>query len=399
MTLCRHFLCLTLGVSASLTAIASGSDFNRIALSIAANSPQLRAARFATDAETASLRSENNLSDPEVEFGYLWGEGETDNKWNLSISQSFDWPGAYAARRKAIASGSKALEESYRATQLSTVLEVKLAMIDLVNSRKHLQLAREMTDTIQRLYDAVKSGVASGEVSRLDLNKLEIERVNLRRELGSCQRAYEDCLASLRILNGGHECGEIAEILTDYPNEPLESEETYVRQAIDSNPAITAARTKAESDRLTAMAERRMSYPGFSIGYTYEHEVPDHWHGITLGLTLPIFSNRHKAKAATLAANSAAMETIALESSETATITADRRKAAVLLDEIQTLRPAVESADHMLLLHKALRGGQLTLIEYLQEAQFFLQARKDFLETEYQYNLTLTRLNRFTLLD
>ena len=35
----------------------------------------------------------------------------------------------------------------------------------------------------------------------------------------------------------------------------------------------------------------------------------------------------------------------------------------------------------------------------LQEAQFFLQARKDFLETEYQYNLTLTRLNRFTLLD
>lgn len=399
MTQIRPLISLTLGIVATLPALGLDNDFNRIALSIAANSPSLTAASLTADAETASLRSEANLSDPEIGFGYLWGEGDTDDKWNISISQSFDWPGVYAARRKAIAAGSRALEETYRATQLATVLDVKLAMIDLVNSRKHLQLAQEMTDTIQRLYDAVKSGVASGEISRLDLNKLEIERVNLRRELGSCKRVYEDCLSSLRILNGGRECSDIVSLLTDYPAEPLESEATYLQLAIEANPALMAARTKEESDRLAARAERRMSYPGFSIGYTYEHEVPDHWHGITFGLTLPVFSNRHKAKAATLTAQAAKMESIALESSETATVAADRRKAAILLDEIQTLRPAVESDDHMLLLHKALRGGQLTLIEYLQETQFFLQARKDFLETEYQYNLTLARLNRFTLLD
>ncbi len=399
MTLTRPLISLALGISATLPAAGFDNDFNRIALTIASRSTQLQAARLSTDAETAALRSENNLSDPEVEFGYLWGEGATDDKWNISVSQSFDWPGVYAARRKAIAAGSRALEESYRATQLATVLDVKLAMIDLVNSRKHLQLASEMTDTIQRLYDAMKSGVANGEISRLDLNKLEIERVNLRRELGSCKRAYEDCLASLRILNGGRECGELLSTVTDYPAEPLDSEEAYVERALASNPAIAAARTKQESDRLAARAERRMSYPGFSIGYTYEHEVPDRWHGITFGLTLPVFSSRHKAKAATLAADAAGYEVMSLESSETATVAADRRKAAVLLDEIQTLRPVVDSANHLLLLHKALRGGQLTLIEYLQEAQFFLQARKDFLETEYQYNLTLARLNRFTLLD
>lgn len=399
MTLIRPLISLAIGLTSTAPAFALDNDFNRIALSIAANSPVLRGARLTADAEAATLRTENNLSDPEIGFGYLWGEGETDDKWNLSISQSFDWPGVYAARRKAIAAGSKALEESYRATQLATVLDVKIAMIDLVNSRKHLHLAQEMTDTIQRLYEAVKSGVANGEISRLDLNKLEIERVNLRRELGACKRLYEDCVASLRILNGGHECSEIITRLTEYPDEPLESEENYLRLATASNPTLAASRAKEESDRQAAKAERRMSFPGFSIGYTYEHEVPDRWHGITFGLTLPVFSNRHKAKAATLAANATKMENIALETSETATIAADRRKAAILLDEIQTLRPAVESADHMLLLHKALRGGQLSLIEYLQETQFFLQARKDFLETEYQYILTVARLNRFTLLD
>lgn len=399
MTLIRPFLSLAIGLTATAQALAFSNDFNRIALSIAANSPALQSARLTADAEAASLKAENNLRDPEIGFGYLWGEGETDDKWNLSISQSFDWPGVYAARRKAIAAGSKALEESYRATQLATVLDVKIAMIDLVNSRKHLHLAQEMSDTIQRLYEAVKSGVANGEISRLDLNKLEIERVNLRRELGACKRVYEDCVASLRILNGGRECGDILSLLTDYPDETLESEESYLRLATASNPALAASRAKEESDRLSAKAERRMSYPGFSIGYTYEHEVPDRWHGLTFGLTIPAFSNRHKAKAATLAANATKMESIALEASETAAIAADRRKAAILLDEIQTLRPAVESADHMLLLHKALRGGQLSLIEYLQETQFFLQARKDFLETEYQYILTVARLNRFTLLD
>lgn len=395
----KKILCLALTGVALTVSAADNVEFNRIAQQIALNSLAVKASRLSAQNEAMQLKSENNLADPEVEFGYLWGVGATDNKWNISVSQSFDWPGVYAARRKAIAAGSKAIEESSRASQLSAVLEAKLAMIDAVNAYKVLQLCREMNDTICRMYDATKVGVENGEVSILDLNKMEIERVNSHRELGNALRAYEDCASALRTLNGGNECGDLLAMLTAYPDEMLESEESYLAKALADDPQVNALRMRSKSDSFMADAVKRMNMPGFSVGYTYEHEVPDRWHGITVGLTLPFFSNRHKAKAARLQWEASGIETQSLVSSISSSIVTDCRKAALLQQEIATLKPVVQNEDNYRLLFKALKGGQISLIEYLQEAHYFLQAYKDFLETEYLYALTLARLNRQSLLD
>lgn len=53
---------------------------------------------------------EKILEAPEVEFSRVWNtESGGENKWSLSVSQSFDWPGVYAARREATRSSRSAM--------------------------------------------------------------------------------------------------------------------------------------------------------------------------------------------------------------------------------------------------------------------------------------------------
>ena len=39
----------------------------------------------------------------------------------------------------------------------------------------------------------------------------------------------------------------------------------------------------------------------------------------------------------------------------------------------------------------------MTFIDYLTEVNFFLDARRTFLQTEYLYHLALARLNRYSM--
>ena len=47
------------------------------------------------------------------------------------------------------------------------------------------------------------------------------------------------------------------------------------------------------------------------------------------------------------------------------------------------------------LLRKAFDGGQINFLTYMQELNFFLGARRDFLETQYNYYQTVARLQRY----
>lgn len=47
------------------------------------------------------------------------------------------------------------------------------------------------------------------------------------------------------------------------------------------------------------------------------------------------------------------------------------------------------------LLKKALDAGQISFLTYMQELNYFLSARRDFLEAHYRYHLALARLQRY----
>lgn len=377
---------------------ASTFDFNAEAKKLAVQTSGYSATLKNAEADLLDLKSENSLAPLEAEFGYLWGEGETGNKWNLSISQSFDWPGVYSARSKSIKATESVLKEASRGTLLSQMLEIKQAMIDIVAAGKNLEVSQMLNDTINKLYEVASKGVEQGEVTRLDLNKIAIERIGVARQLNADKRAYAAAVSSLESICGT-DAGEIISKLNDFPDEHILAEEHYERLLSEANPTLSEKRANVIAAKAMATTEQRLNYPGFSLGYTYENEGAERWHGVTAGISIPLFTSKSKAKAAKLrvaATESEAMQTMI---SEIAALKAERAQAVSLYDEVTKYEAILNSTDNIALLKKALAGGQMSVLDYLQELTYFISARRDYIDLCYQYALALARLNRLAMLD
>ncbi|MDE5744276.1 MAG: TolC family protein [Paramuribaculum sp.] len=372
-------------------------DFNSTARALASESLSLKSARLTNRATIEDMKGANSLPPLEAEVGYLWGEGETINKWNVSVSQSMDWPGAYVARRKGIEATGRALAAAERSTLIAKTLEIKQAMIDIVAAKCNAQLSNALNDTISQMIEVVRKRADNGDITRLDLNKLEIERIAIAKQLAADKRSIITAVSSLEALCGKN-IDEIAAQLTDFPEEVLLPENKYEELLTEANPSIFEAKENAISAKALATAESRTLLPGFSIGYTYENEVVDKWHGVTAGISIPLFSSRGTARSAKLRAEAAETDAILAAMQEVANLKSERGQAVSLFKEIEEYKPIFEREDNIKLLKKAYVAGQLTLLEYLGELNYFAEAKREFIDVQYQYHLVMARLNRLTLL-
>ncbi|MFG6381688.1 MAG: hypothetical protein K1V87_06245, partial [Muribaculum sp.] len=80
------FFILTLAATTN----AGARDFNGLLDTVLGNNMALSSSQASNESELLQLKSENNLADPEVGVEHLWGRHDAKNKFNISVSQSFD---------------------------------------------------------------------------------------------------------------------------------------------------------------------------------------------------------------------------------------------------------------------------------------------------------------------
>ena len=78
-------------------------------------------------------------------------------------------------------------------------------------------------------------------------------------------------------------------------------------------------------------------------------------------------------------------------------IYSNRGKALMLKSEIDEYKSVFEDSNNLLLLKKALDGGEISLINYLQEMNYFIEAKQNYIDVLYQYHLNLAELNKYRL--
>ena len=111
------------------------------------------------------------------------------------------------------------------------------------------------------------------------------------------------------------------------------------------------------------------------------------------------FSQRHKTAAIKASQAAIALQSNEFEIGRLAQLNVQRENAISLYQEIEAYRPTLENQDNITLLKKALDGGQINLITYIQEVNFFLEAQQNYLDIEYRYHKALANLNRYRLLE
>ncbi len=391
---------LTLSAAAVVcTATAHADNFSDILNYITASSPELKAAVAANRATVEEMRAENNLADPEVEFSRVWGtRPEFGNKWSLDVSQSFDWPGVYKARSRAVRATENSLNFLHDSKIIETRMNARLLLIEYVNCRKNIAALEVIHDKYSNLSDIYRKALEKQEVTRLEYNKTVIEHMTIDAELAAAKGKLESLKASVEAMCGGSIPSGMLDSLTEYPEPDLSilamKEDELRAYILERDPGVAAARASAEASGALASAARRSRLPGFSVGFAHETEGDENFNGFSLGITLPFFSQRHKTQAATLQAESIGFENDAAVSSRLAEYISARARAMAASEAIEAYRPVVTD-ENFELLQKALDGGQISLLDFIQEENYFLRARQSYLDAQFDYHTALAELMRY----
>lgn len=357
------------------------------------NNGEYRLAKIEQEAKDLETMTMANAPDPEIEGSYLVAPSGEKNRWGAEISYGFDWPGVYSARRQSAEARRQANEAETSGVAYEKRMEILKEIGNYLYADRKLAILRNMATSTDSLMTISEKAMKGGQMSRLDLSKLTLERGRINTQIASIEAERRESEGVLQTLNGGIDCVALLQTVDrKFVMTPLHSLELYLEEALE-RPSVAQAMAELHAAQHDVDIAKREGMPGFSVGYSHEFEDGMHFNGANLGISIPLFSNRGKVKAAKAA------QTAAEFRKETAVADAESDIRA-MYDEVQALDESLKvpaevfgTTDYALLLMKAYRGGELSLVDYLQERAWFQEAHLDYLELQYQREQTMWLLS------
>lgn len=342
---------------------------------------QISVEQNAKDLETRTIA---NAPDPSIEGDYMVMPAGVDNRWNVAIGYEMEWPGVYKSRRDL----GKAIRDANAAEADAGVYEKYIEILKEIGTylyaERRIEIMRNIQSATDSLYNAAVRANRGGQMSRLDLSKITLEQGKVNTVIANLEAEKSGSEGNLKTLNGGYDCTELLKSIDrTWQMTPTHSLDEYLEEA-HTNPQLKKALADLEvADRNVGVAKSE-GLPGISIGYHHDFEDAMHFNGATLGVSIPLFANRGKVKAAKAAKAVAEYQ---------ANVTNDKVESEItaLYDEVQLIDQALKvpmevfsTTDYNTLLLKAYRGGELSLTDYLQERSWFSEAHLDLLELQFQ---------------
>jgi len=367
---------------------------DKVLSSVENNNTTLSALRNSVEAEKLGNKTGIYLENPLVELGYLWGNPSAiGNKTNIIVKQSFDFPTAYRYKNQMSEIKNEQAEIQYQAQLKSLMLETRLICNDLIYSNSLLNELSKRHKHAVDIASSYKQKYEQGETNIIEYNKAQLNLLNIGAELESQSLEKETLLAELSRLNGGIslEFNESNFI----PIEILENFEDWYLIAEENNPQLSWIKQEIELRRNQVKLTKAMSLPKLQTGYMSEEVVGEHFQGITLGLSIPLWENKNAVKFAK--ANALAMESIEADNKLQIynQLLALHQKAIGLQKNATEYRVRLDLFDNSELLEKALNNGEISLIEYILELSLYYESYNTLNELERDLNKTVIELNRF----
>ena len=360
------------------------------------NNKELKYTTAQIDAQASEIKTNNNLSNPVVEGGYLFGKGPAENKWEVGVSQEFEWPGLYSSRGAANKARVEAMKLGYSVKQLQLLTEAYGVCLDIISLNRQIEYEKNIQSNIDALYEKNMKAFEHGEVSVIDINKLKVERIGLQQKIDDCVLRRDALVKQLEGYNANMPLAGV-ESLNEYPAQQLVSLDEYLAEAKESAPEVMQYRVDMAADEKDVKGAKMQGLPKFSLGYKHANEEGNSFNGATVGVSLPIFENRGKKKAAKAKAISSQLAYDNAVLVLTNEVTTNYNKATTLGKQLAGYSEALDGVNNVEILNKALAGGQISLLTYLQEVRYFVEARAVMLEMESEYNQVLVNLNKYKM--
>lgn len=371
-----------LGVAALVAALTSHAQgIEGVLHQIEQNNLSLRAHSSLTDARSLDARTANQLSNPHVQYVHAWGTpAEAGKTGELVATQSFDFPTAYARRSQMAKMQSSHYSADHALVRQQTLLEAKQLCIELIALRRQQAVAIEREQNAERIAEVYASRLEAGKGTIIEKNRAEMELTAARNAASMIQIEIEAAKNRLRTLNGGidvafteTEYAPLAELL------PLaEMEALYTA----NDPSLLVAASQVEIAEQSIKVERAKTLPQFTLGYKLAHSPGQHFNGVVVGMSVPIFSGYRNTRAAKAQAAYAEAEQLSAVNDVRTSLAAMYERIDVLERSIEEYRAIeTEMSDYRSYLSRAIDAGQISVVEYFSSLDNYydvLSARIDF---------------------
>lgn len=378
-------------------ALATRQDiYAPILQQIEQNSLTLDALKKQAEARKTGNRTGLTPANPEVEFGYLWGNPVAiGNRKDISVRQTFDFPTVYAQRSKLADAQDDNAEYEYRAQRADLLLVAKKTCIELVYYNALSALYTEQTENARQIMNAVEKMRQAGEANILEYNKAVLNHTNISGELNRTNLERRRLLAELTRMNGGQ---PIVFDCASYDSHALPADfDSWYAEAEANAPALHYLKAQAEASNRQVSLTKASTLPKFSVGYMGEFVTGEKFQGITVGMSIPLWENKNKVRQAEAEARTA------VQLAEDARMQYYNRlkslyaEIAGLQENVRQYDAVLQQNDNARLLLKAYQSGEISLLEYLLEMEYHFTALDKRLQAERDLELALAELNAYQL--
>lgn len=390
---------LSLVAASALAVPASAQEKVSDVLSmIEQNNTELQALRKRAESDQYGYKAEQTLDAPEIGFDYLWSSpADIGTRKDVSVTQSVDLAALTGARGKLATSKTALSDAQYRIDRQRVLLEAKSLYINIVYCNA---LASELSERIARsekIEAAYRDMQLRGETDMIEVNKAHLAYVAQKNALARNEIERTSLLADLQRLNGG-EAVEVNALVYD-ENVMLPADfRIWYDEMSQRSPELDYMRKNVEVNASEARTAKMSNYPTLTAGYMAELVKGSNFRGLTLGLSIPLWSVRSKVRQANSSYEASKLEERDAASQLYSSLRGLYEKAKGLQEISSTLSESLAvSTEAMALTEHRLQAGEISLIDNIMEFSLYYSLEDEALEAARDYNLSLAELYAWEL--
>lgn len=375
----------------SINTVFAQYAYQNVLDTIEANSTVLSAHHKNMEAEIAENKSHALVENPEFEAGYKFGE--ESNKVELGLSQTIEFPTVYSNQNKIRKMNNELIATQYEIDRMNVLAEAQNICTELIFCKTKIKLFKQNYDNAVKIADAYQKMMEFGECNILDYNKSKMNLANAKNNYELEMIHHDNLMAALKTMNGGKEIDFQYE---DYATVVLpDNFDEWYSSVEQSNPVFEQMRRQIAVDNQNVKLKKNEWIPSISIGYGMEKGRDEMEHGPSIGLSLPLWHNKGSVKSAQMKAEATEM----LLSNEKAVtynyLSSLFAKAKSLQENIGMLATSLKDFDSQALLYKAFEKGEMNLIDYVIEVEYYQNAMLELYSAQYEMNSTLIELKSY----
>lgn len=381
------FVAIAIGTSVS----AQNTSFEDVLGAVEQNNTTLKALRSEMEAQALQNKTGISLPDPEVEFSYLWGSPSgIPNRKDISVRQRFDMSTVLGYRRRVANGENDLLDLQYKQDRIALLLETKFTLVDLIYTNAMRKELIERYRQAKSLSDAYLKREQQGSANVIEINKVALNLSIAEGALNRIEIERQSLLQNLQRLNGG--------VAIEFDNVQYNDElsaadfQQWYTQAEQRNPLLGYIQKEIEVNHERVRLSKSMNLPNISLGYGSELIPQNNYRGVTVGISIPLWSNKNRVKQSRAAVRASENKMVDAKQQFYSSLVIQYDKTIGFMKIAEEYSVALSKLNNADLLVKALDAGQISLLDYVVEIGFYYDAITQMLQAQRDYQTALAEL-------